>query len=186
MPKTRNEITQSYRIRNRVKVNSIAVKSYHKNRASVRRQQADYYQRTKADKAAKGKIYREANLEKRKAQCRAWHKANRNNPKFLANRKLKDIPYQQKRRALKRRAAINLKGIRQWMKAAKAKPVATCYWCQARFASYGIHFDHIIPLSKGGEHSVRNLCTSCPTCNLSKSNKLVRVWTKIGQQFLAL
>ncbi len=31
--------------------------------------------------------------------------------------------------------------------------------------------DHVVPLSKGGEHSEDNLVPACAPCNLSKGNK---------------
>jgi len=36
----------------------------------------------------------------------------------------------------------------------------------------GYHIDHIIPLSKGGEHSIKNVQLLLPHVNLYKSNKL--------------
>lgn len=41
-----------------------------------------------------------------------------------------------------------------------------------------IHLDHIIPLSRGGRHSVGNLQPLCQYCNLSKNNKLQIEWRK--------
>lgn len=34
------------------------------------------------------------------------------------------------------------------------------------------HIDHVVPLSRGGEHEVKNLQLTHPTCNLRKNNKL--------------
>ena len=44
-----------------------------------------------------------------------------------------------------------------------------CFYCDGELDNY--HIDHIIPLSKGGEHKLYNLVLSCPTCNLTKNAK---------------
>jgi 5-methylcytosine-specific restriction endonuclease McrA len=92
----------------------------------------------------------------------------------------------QKRRALKAKAAVNLVHITEWMAAVKSKPFARCYYCNAKVSTDKIHFDHMIPLSKGGPHSVENLCVSCVLCNLSKGAKQIDEWQREGQQVLGL
>ena len=50
-----------------------------------------------------------------------------------------------------------------------AKPCAYC-------GAPSEHIDHIIPLSRGGRHSIGNLTGACAKCNKSKSNKLLVEW----------
>jgi 5-methylcytosine-specific restriction endonuclease McrA len=40
----------------------------------------------------------------------------------------------------------------------------------------GEHVDHIIPVSRGGQHAVGNLQMLCASCNLSKNNKTMIEW----------
>lgn len=91
-----------------------------------------------------------------------------------------------KRRALERASTINLESIQQWMQSVKSGQSFVCYYCGKRFPVENLHFDHIVPLSRGGPHSVENLCASCSGCNWSKGDKPLRVWTRIGQQVLEL
>ena len=45
-----------------------------------------------------------------------------------------------------------------------------CYWCE-KPVNDNYHLDHLIPLSKGGLHSIGNVVISCPKCNVVKNNK---------------
>jgi 5-methylcytosine-specific restriction endonuclease McrA len=51
-----------------------------------------------------------------------------------------------------------------------------CHWCDKPVGDK-YHIDHIIPLSKGGDNSARNICIACPFCNRSKSDKLPHEWS---------
>lgn len=44
-----------------------------------------------------------------------------------------------------------------------------CFYCDKRLNSY--HIEHIIPISKGGEHKSYNIVLACPKCNLSKRDQ---------------
>jgi 5-methylcytosine-specific restriction endonuclease McrA len=114
--------------------------------------------------------------EKIRAANRAW--AARNKDKI----RLRDL----RRKALKKGARVNLAHMQEWMDSVKSKRTATCYWCDKTILSKDLHFDHIVPLSKGGEHSVENLCVSCEACNCAKQAKLVTAWVRVGQQTLTL
>ena len=49
-----------------------------------------------------------------------------------------------------------------------------CWWCGKTVTKY--HVDHRIPLARGGSNNPDNLCISCPTCNLSKNDKMPWEW----------
>lgn len=66
------------------------------------------------------------------------------------------------RRRVRMRGQMTAPQLRQW--AAGERKI--CHWCGARCETYEI--DHIVPLSKGGQHKLDNLAISCPTCNRRK------------------
>lgn len=50
-----------------------------------------------------------------------------------------------------------------------------CWWCGCELEKV-YHIDHRVPLSRGGSNNLDNLCATCPTCNLSKNDKLPHEW----------
>lgn len=90
------------------------------------------------------------------------------------------------RRARKRNGTVNSRGIRKWMEQVKSGRSFICYYCQERISVKHIHFDHIVPLSKGGKHCLSNLCASCDECNLNKRAKLINEMKINGQQLMSL
>lgn len=47
-----------------------------------------------------------------------------------------------------------------------------CFYC----GKESQHMDHVIPISRGGRHSIGNLVPSCAKCNLSKNDKFLVEW----------
>lgn len=50
-----------------------------------------------------------------------------------------------------------------------------CHYCGSSLVD-GFHVDHVIPISRGGSNSPENLVLTCPTCNLSKNDRLPDEW----------
>ena len=50
-----------------------------------------------------------------------------------------------------------------------------CFYCGSKSK---ITLDHVIPVSRGGRHSIGNLVSACGSCNSSKGNKLIREWKR--------
>ena len=50
----------------------------------------------------------------------------------------------------------------------------TCAYCGA--GNTLLHIEHVVPISKGGSHSLNNVVPACSRCNYSKYNHEVRTW----------
>lgn len=61
---------------------------------------------------------------------------------------------------------------------------ATCYLCGTKLnpETDKITLDHVIPLTRGGSHSMDNLKVACVSCNTRKSNKLLSEleWVRVS------
>lgn len=147
-----------------------------------------------------------SHLEQRRKQNREWQ-ANRKQYRaeycqryYLANKerlaakarknyeehKERYFSYAHKRRALKRGTQSNTAHIAALVKRIKARQDVFCYYCQNPIMLGHLHFDHVFPISRGGPHSIDNICTSCDHCNMQKKAKLISEWVRVGQQLLPL
>lgn len=52
-----------------------------------------------------------------------------------------------------------------------------CFYCDV-VLSPKYHLDHVVPLSRGGLHSIGNLVIACISCNCSKRNKFIVEWRR--------
>lgn len=50
----------------------------------------------------------------------------------------------------------------------------TCQYCRSQMPAHELTFDHVVPRSRGGRTSWRNVVTACTNCNLKKGNKMPR------------
>lgn len=78
----------------------------------------------------------------------------------------------QKRRALDlgRKVGKREPILRVYAKAKTSEPLA-CHWCKALTGPEDRHVDHIQPLSRGGNHTAKNLCICCASCNSRKHDR---------------
>jgi hypothetical protein len=57
-----------------------------------------------------------------------------------------------------------------------------CWYCGDKlnpFSNFVV--EHVVPLSRGGEHRVSNMVPSCAECNRSKRTMLIEEWRASGQ-----
>ncbi len=122
---------------------------------------------------ARCKAYRDANSEKVRATIRAWHRAHPEASKASYKRQrernvLRFTERWARRRSLKLQTATDRIDFMQILRESKG----LCGICRKPFDLFGIEFDHIIPLAKGGTHTRENIQAAHMRCNRAKGAKV--------------
>jgi 5-methylcytosine-specific restriction endonuclease McrA len=122
---------------------------------------------------------REKHLEYQREWARNYRKDNpnysrRNDPEYLQSWR-KQNPDKARNQKLRRRAReANARSFLVTPKDISKILSNPCIYCKEY--SYQTHIDHIIPISRGGEHRIGNLAAACAKCNTSKHSKFVSEW----------
>ena len=95
------------------------------------------------------------------------------NRQYARSHKALRSVHSSKRRALKKGAETFLFTLKDWERL-KTRYRHCCAYCGVY--SEELHQEHVIPLERGGRHSLGNILPSCPTCNYSKQDSYVMEW----------
>lgn len=89
-----------------------------------------------------------------------------------------------RRKAMARQAGIFLVTARDWDRLC-VRHHHRCFYCVAREP---LTMDHVIPIIRGGRHSIGNLVPACVSCNSSKSRRFIMEWraASAGRRSVAL
>lgn len=68
----------------------------------------------------------------------------------------------------------------------RSKERIRCYYCGEWTTGKEAHIDHVIAVSRDGNHASDNLCASCPSCNYKKNDKLPSQINWVSQGVLNL
>lgn len=149
---------------------------------------SDKYRRNPAKQRAATNKWRAKNMDKEREYHKNWREANPDKTAaYLATYsktergKEKSRNYSRKRRALKRNVAAEGFTEQQVLDIYGTN----CHLCgepidldaprsQAQKLEgwqFGLQFDHVVPLSRGGTHTLDNVKPAHAVCNLRKSNK---------------
>lgn len=148
----RNEATKIRRAANPEKTTADSKRSYERNKEK-RKEEARLYRLNNKDR-----IWQVKFPEKAKESRRRWNSTEEG--------KLYKVLASQKRRAVKKAAAGNItkEDLRRITEAQGGK----CAYCQKKTK---LTLDHIVAISKGGEHMPRNVQMLCGSCNSKKHDK---------------
>jgi 5-methylcytosine-specific restriction endonuclease McrA len=80
-----------------------------------------------------------------------------------------------RRRAQKRDAGVFRVTGKDWLRLCN-RHGNRCFYCHQRRP---LTMDHVIPLSRGGRHSIGNLLPACASCNASKSARFLTEWRRV-------
>ena len=103
--------------------------------------------------------YIRQNQQNRTAKTREWR---RNNPAKASNHNLRR----------RNRTATGRLLERDWERACR-RLSGRCFYCGV---TAKLTIDHVIPLSRGGTHTIGNVVPSCLPCNLRKGTRFVMEW----------
>ena len=140
------------------------------------------YEATPKGRATRIKLSRKYHASpKGKAASAVKHQKTKDDPARRTQRRVANSRYRQtdKGKALKLREHAKRKGAilatetmltaAEWkviVEAAKGR----CYYCQEKAK---LTLDHVIPLSKGGQHTKTNVVPACAPCNSKKNDRLI-------------
>ena len=150
------------------------------NYAKHREQRLEYgrnrYQQRREEYSAYGKARYSLIAEYKKAKSREWRAANPQRykeqlDKWRAENLDKHNENARKRRARLRDAktgTITRKEIQRLLS-------APCAYCGV---TENITVDHVVPLARGGDHTIGNFLPACKTCNSRKRDSFITEWRK--------
>jgi 5-methylcytosine-specific restriction endonuclease McrA len=133
--------------------------------------------RWKESEAGKAYEKRYAQSEKRKAVVRRYEASEKGLACIRRGCQTELGKARLARGTHKRRSAmqncISTLTAAEW-KAIKAAQKNRCYYCHRKVKT--LTMDHVIPLSKGGNHVKENIVAACLHCNCKKNNKIVTLF----------
>ena len=137
-----------------------------------------YYKKNRGRILEKTKAYSRSHPEIRRKCHRNWCK------KYPDRARAHDKAGRTNRKARMRGADVSDTKINGLIRKWRMEHRFVCFYCKNTFSTDLLHVEHVVPIAKGGKHSVSNICKSCPRCNHSKSSKLVHQICINGQRLL--
>lgn len=135
--------------------------------------------------AARNRRYYEKNKTKENARRHKYYRENKEFSKEFIQRWRESNPDKVKKFAANRRARKRDAVSDDWTESQVLEVYGTkCYICNEEIDisasrwtgredwEKGLHFDHVVPLSKGGFDTIDNIRPSHGICNVRKGNKL--------------
>ena len=166
-------VTKQWQEKHPERMKEIKKANYARHRDRYSRANREYMRKHPEKRSQYQRKYFEANRDVILRNIAAWHAKNPESRQHASH----------VRRAKMRGATVGKPcDIKRWMKSIRQSRKVKCHWCGSHASGKRIHFDHVVPIARGGSHSVDNLCASCPDCNQQKFAKTPERFNKELQQ----
>ena len=150
------EASRAYYLANKEKILERNRRWFSENRERHRELTKSWYAKNKEKKAAKQREWWLANSAANNEYIRKWR---RESTKYQAIK-------------ARRRDTIDAWPVEQFSKqSVYDRDAGICYLCSQPVDPNNWHLDHVVPLSKGGDHAFDNCGTTHPGCNVKKGTK---------------
>lgn len=141
-------------------------RDYFRSRAEWNRKRVNDWYWSNIDRARKTRreVY-SSNPERWIAETKKWKQANRERANRSDNQSIH-----------RRRARMRVNGVFDIRPIEIARLYRqACAYCGSKES---IQLDHVIPIARGGTHSIGNLISACSSCNASKGSLTITEWRK--------
>ena len=135
------------------------------NAESIKEARKIYYQNNKDKILEKDKEYYQRNKSAINKRNNEYYQRNKDLFKIKAINRKKRVKYISD-------GTIKLESLNKMYEEQNHK----CAYCGCDLEENQKHLDHILPISRGGKHTIKNVHWTCAECNLSKGNKTEEEW----------
>jgi 5-methylcytosine-specific restriction endonuclease McrA len=173
---TRAEAKRLWKKNNPVKLAAQQKAYYESHKGVISEQQRAYREEHKQEISVRTSAYRHARKESRALKSRAYYQAHKEERRLYRMTHLEITRASAKRHSARKRGAmISDFTDAQWLAMQNAYGHCCAYCKEQR--KHSLTQDHIIPLSKGGNHTAQNIVPACLSCNTSKQAQSVEEFT---------
>lgn len=163
-----------YRSANQEKIKRRTASWRLENLEQLKQEAKAYRIEHRLEKAAKDNLYSKANPEVNRAAVQRYRENHPDRTRISGKRWRRKNPEYARQRSQSRRQWITSQKFKVTQKEMRQLYAMPCFYC----GQQSEHVDHIVPLSRGGRHSIGNLTGACKACNLSKGAKFISEWKK--------
>lgn len=177
-----NKQSKAYSLSNKSSLSEYQKVYANKNKEQLKEYRKQYNEDNFDEIAKKKKAYYRANREKTLEYNRDYYENNRESIIYNSIKYGQSMPGKMSKRAVMQKRKLQKTYTndgtltKDTLSDLYKKQKGQCKYCDELLdfsVKHSVHLDHVIPLSKGGSHSISNVVWSCKSCNLRKSDKMI-------------